>query len=50
MDEIEKSEYELLDINEGLLIKLRSGSDIDDEIIKQCESINSSVCLAAAFR
>lgn len=43
MDEIKKLEYELLDINEGLLIKLRSGSDIDDEIIKQCESIRSII-------
>lgn len=35
MDKIEKLKYELTDINDGLLIKLRYGSDINDEIIKQ---------------
>ncbi len=41
MDESEKLIYELADVNNGLLIKLRFGSDIDDEIIKQMDRIRS---------
>lgn len=43
MDKIEKLKYELTDINDGLLIKLRYGSDINDEIIKQFGSIKSII-------
>lgn len=43
MEKIKKLKYELLDINNGVLIKLRSGDDIDDKIWEQLNLVKSIV-------